>query len=135
MKSLVSFGLSCMKKCISLKARVPQFKDSSLRAAQRSQDPQKEQQVYITGCNVCSLKDTRINQPHLLNMLFSLLSIYSQILFFFNKFIYLIYLFLAALGFRCCARAFSSCSERGLLFVAVCRLLIAVASLVAEHRL
>ena len=33
------------------------------------------------------------------------------------------------------AWAFSSCGERGLLFIAVCRLLIAVASLVAEHRL
>ena len=31
------------------------------------------------------------------------------------------------------ARAFSSCGERGLLFVAVHGLLIAVASLVAEH--
>ena len=49
-----------------------------------------------------------------------------------NKFIYL---FLAALGLRCCARAFSACSERELLFVAVRGLLIAVASLVAEHRL
>ena len=29
--------------------------------------------------------------------------------FSFNKFIYFIYLFLAALGLRCCARAFSSC--------------------------
>ena len=45
------------------------------------------------------------------------------------------YLFLAALGLRCCARAFSSCGERGLLFVAVRRLLIVVASLVAEHGL
>ena len=43
--------------------------------------------------------------------------------------------FLAALGIRCWARAFSSCGERGLLFVAVRRLLIAVASLVAEHGL
>ena len=40
-----------------------------------------------------------------------------------------------ALGLRCCARAFSGCGERGLLFVAVRRLLIAVASLVAELRL
>ena len=48
---------------------------------------------------------------------------------FFYKFIYL---FLAALGLRCCARAFSSCGEWGLLFVAVHGLLIAVASLVAE---
>ena len=51
------------------------------------------------------------------------------------KCIYLIYLFLAALGLRCCTRAFSSCGERGLLFIVVSRLLIAVASLVAEHRL
>ena len=53
----------------------------------------------------------------------------------FIKFLYLIYLFLAALGLRCCARAFYSCRERGLLFVAVRGLLIAVASLVAEHGL
>ena len=51
---------------------------------------------------------------------------------FFNIFIYL---FLAVLGLRCCAWAFSSCGKRRLLFVAVCRLLIAVASLVAEHGL
>ena len=44
-------------------------------------------------------------------------------------------LFLAALGLHCCARAFSSCGERGLLFVVVCGLLIAVASLAAEHGL
>ena len=44
-------------------------------------------------------------------------------------------LFLAALGLRCCAWAFSSCGEWGLLFIAVRRLLIAVASLVAEHGL
>ena len=41
--------------------------------------------------------------------------------------------FLAALGLRCCMRAFSSCGERGLLFVAVRGLLVAVASLVVEH--
>ena len=52
--------------------------------------------------------------------------------FFFNNFIYL---FLAALGLRCCSRASSSCGERGLPFVAVCGLLIAVASLIAEHGL
>ena len=33
------------------------------------------------------------------------------------------------------AWAFSSCSKRGLLFLAVCGLLIAVASLVVEHGL
>ena len=54
------------------------------------------------------------------------------LLFFFNKFIYL---FLAALGLRCCARAFSSCGKWGLLFVAVHGLLIEVASPVEEHGL
>ena len=47
----------------------------------------------------------------------------------------LINLFLAALGLCCCARAFSCCGERGLLFVVVRGLLIAVASLVVEHGL
>ena len=55
--------------------------------------------------------------------------------FFLYKFIYFIYLFLAALGLRCCTWAFSSCGEQGLLFVLVRGLLIEVASLVAEHRL
>ena len=56
--------------------------------------------------------------------------------FFKNKFIYFfLFLFLAVLGLCCCVRAFSSCGERGLLFVAVCGLLIAVASLVSEHGL
>ena len=54
------------------------------------------------------------------------------ILFFFNKFIYL---FLAVLGLRFCARAFSSCGKRGPLFIAVCGPLTIMASLVAEHRL
>ena len=43
------------------------------------------------------------------------------------------YLFLAALGLRCCARAFSSCGEWVLLFVVGHGLLLAVASLVVEH--
>ena len=38
----------------------------------------------------------------------------------------------AVLALRCCAWAFSSCGERGLLFAAVRGLLIAVASLSAE---
>ena len=44
------------------------------------------------------------------------------------------YLFLAALGLHCCARAFSSCGEQGLLFVVVRGLLIVVDSRVAEHK-
>ena len=53
----------------------------------------------------------------------------------FLKYMYLFILFLAALGLCCCARAFSSCGEQGLLFVAVRGLLTAVASLAAEHGL
>ena len=49
-------------------------------------------------------------------------------------FLIFIYLFLAVLGLCCCAQAFSSCGEWGLLFIAVRGPLIAVASLV-EHRL
>ena len=51
--------------------------------------------------------------------------------FFFN----FIYLFMAVLGLRFCARAFSSCGKRGPLFIAVRGPLIIAASLVAEHRL
>ena len=46
-----------------------------------------------------------------------------------------IYLFLAVLGLRCCVQSFSSCGERGLLFIVVHGLLIVVTSLVAEHGL
>ena len=55
---------------------------------------------------------------------------------YFYKFIYFIYLlFLAALGLRCCALAFSSCGKWGPLFIAVRGPLTIMASLVAEHRL
>ena len=53
----------------------------------------------------------------------------------FHGLLFFLYIFLAVLGLRCCAQAFSSCSERGLLFIVVRGLLIAVASLVAEHGL
>ena len=55
--------------------------------------------------------------------------------FFFFLIYLFIYLFLAALGLCCCTQTFSSCGERGLLFVVVRGLLIVVASLVVEHRL
>ena len=61
--------------------------------------------------------------------LYEITSIFSYYLFMF------VCLFMAVLGLRCSERTFSSCGERGLLFVAVCRLLIAVPSLVAEHGL
>ena len=56
----------------------------------------------------------------------------SQGFFFFFL---ILFLFLAVLGLHCCTQAFSSCSELGLPFIAVRGLLIAVASLIAEHRL
>ena len=55
---------------------------------------------------------------------------------FFNLFIiYLLFLFLAVLGLRFCARAFSSCGEQGPLFIAMRGLLTIAASLVVERRL
>ena len=59
---------------------------------------------------------------------------FKHLLFFINVFISFI-LFLAVLGLHCCMWAFSSCGEQGLLFTVVHGLLIAVASLVAEHGL
>ena len=61
--------------------------------------------------------------------------IFEQIIFHKSFFLNLfLYLFLAVLGLRFCARAFSSCSERGPLFIAVHRPLTIAASLVGEHR-
>ena len=51
-----------------------------------------------------------------------------------EEFLFFFFL-MAALGLSCCVHAFSSCGERGLFFVAVRGLLIAVASLVAQHGL
>ena len=53
-------------------------------------------------------------------------------LFFFFNFIYL---FMAVLGLRFCARAFSSCGKWGPLFIVVRGPLTIAASLVAEHKL
>ena len=55
--------------------------------------------------------------------------------FFFNFYLLFIYLFMAVLGLRFCAKAFSSCFKRGPLFIAVHGPLTIAASLVAEHRL
>ena len=66
-----------------------------------------------------------------------ILLLFFNIFFLFLKkiFINFIYIFLAALGLHCCVRAFSSCSELGLLFVEVRSLFTAVASLATEHGL
>ena len=52
-----------------------------------------------------------------------------------DSFYLFVCLFVAALGSLAAHELFSGCDEQGLLFVAVGRLLIAVASLVAEHGL
>ena len=60
----------------------------------------------------------------------------SLIFFFFLiLLIYLFFLFMAVLGLRFCARAFSSCGKWGPLFIAVRGPLITAASPVVEHRL
>ena len=59
----------------------------------------------------------------------------SVFFFFFLIFFNLFYLFLAALGLRFCARAFSSCGKRGPLFITARVPLTIAASPVAEHRL
>ena len=66
---------------------------------------------------------------------FSELCLDGVLFIYFLKFYLFLNLFLAALGLRCCTRAFSSCGEQGLLFVAMGGPLIVVASLVAEHGL
>ena len=66
----------------------------------------------------------------------------SSIFTFLKNFYLFIYLFLAVLGLRFCARAFSSCGKWGPLFIAVWGPLFSAvrgpltiaASLVAEHR-
>ena len=55
--------------------------------------------------------------------------------FFFFFLIIFIYLFMAVLGLRFCARAFSSCGKWGPLFIAARGPLTIAASPVAEHRL
>ena len=53
----------------------------------------------------------------------------------FYIYFYLFILFLAMLGLCHFTQAFCSCTEQGLLFIPARGLLIAVASLVVEHRL
>ena len=69
------------------------------------------------------------------NILFFLRRHFLFLKIFIYLFIYLFIYFLAVLGLRFCARAFSSCGERGPLFIMVRGLLTVAASLVAEHRL
>ena len=59
---------------------------------------------------------------------------WTKTFFFFKSYLF-IYLFLAVLGLRFCAWAFSSCRKRGPLFIAVHGPLTVAASLVVEHKL
>ena len=73
-----------------------------------------------------------------LDLRHSLLFFFKCHISFFKIFIYFIlfiYLFMAVLGLRFCARAFPSCGKRGPHFIAVHGPLTIAASLVAEHRL
>ena len=65
---------------------------------------------------------------------FKVFSFVMRTLFFLNFYLF-IYLFMAVLGLRFCARAFSSCGKWGPLFIAVRRPLTIAGSPVAEHRL
>ena len=88
--------------------------------------------VWIT------ISRTFLRLVNLLTPSFVFIHHFLQFFFFKHYHNFLKYLFiylLAALGLRCCTRAFSSCGERRLFFGAVRELLIVVASLVAEPRL
>ena len=69
-----------------------------------------------------------------LKIVVKMYNIQSTILTIFFKFLF-IYLLMAVLGLRFCARASSRCGKRGPLFIAVRGPLTIAASLVAEHRL
>ena len=74
------------------------------------------------------MKVTKFISDYLLDEMKAKLVAFSFFFFFQFFFFWLHWVFIAA-------QAFSSCSKRGLLFVAVCGLLNAVASFVAEHGL
>ena len=69
---------------------------------------------------------------HLLKFPICSFFFFYKLFFFFNLFFYL---FIAVLGLRFCARAFSSCGKWWPLFIAVRGPLTIAASLVVEHRL
>ena len=75
---------------------------------------------------------------HFINMILTTQTYFIQILYkydiIFLNYLF-IYLFLAVLGLRFCARAFSSCGKRGPLLIVMRGPLSVAASPVAEHRL
>ena len=100
-----------------------------------------EKSVFVKVCTFLEqefesfiiFSETSVSLPHeVKNHCVRKFRVRSLLLFFFNLFLYL---FLAVLGLRFCARAFSSCGKWGPLFIAVHGPLTVAASLVAEHRL
>ena len=60
----------------------------------------------------------------------------SQNIFYLSVYLSIyLFIYLSVLGLHCCAWDFFSCGKWGLLFIAVHRLLVAVASLVVERGL
>ena len=93
--------------------------------------------IYCTTCIVLDLGEFNPLSFHLIYfplMIFLNENALSDC-WYFLKIIYLFILFLVALSLLCSSGALSGCGERGLLSVVVHRLLSAVTSLVAEHRL
>ena len=87
------------------------------------------QEVYENTQFGCEPKTALKNKVYLIQGWDGL---YFVCLFLINLFIYL---FMAVLGLRFCARAFSSCGERGPLFIAVSGSFTVAASPIAEHGL
>ena len=80
----------------------------------------------------CTLES---NTVRFLNTNIQSLSDVVNFIYLFSKFIYFYLFIFGCIGSSLLRMGFFQCGERGLLFVAVRRLLIAVASLVAEHGL
>ena len=107
--------------------------------------------VIISGSNPVSSISSSISSSHVLKVYFlERFQIYRKIemilqgshiphiqlpLFLFFKIIIFIWLFLAVLGLCCCTGFPLVAASGGHSLVALCRLLLAVASFVAEHRL
>ena len=86
--------------------------------------------IYITESLCCTPETNTTQEINYTSIKNKFKKFYIILIFLINLF-----LFLAALSLHCCGWAFSSRGEREILFIAVCRLLIAVSSLVAEHGL
>ena len=86
------------------------------------------------GAWICLGVDNSVTEKQWLVCALSTCTLFLVLLIFGHGILF-IYLFLAVLDLRFCARAFSSCGKQGPPFIAVRGPLTIVASLVAEHRL